>query len=100
MGIGTEEVVETEVAVQLSSNSKTIWSKTVLVLHVVPTTSTSSTCSFFQYYNRRRQGWPFYQRRLRGYRGVYGLEGRGALVGPSELCMEIEMLYEAPAERG
>jgi len=50
MGIGTDfrdkEIVETEVAVQLSSNSKTIWSKTTVVLRVVPTTSTSSTRSF------------------------------------------------------
>jgi len=50
MGIGTdfrdEEVVETEVVVQLSSTSKKIWSKTALVLRVVPTTSTSSTRSF------------------------------------------------------
>jgi len=82
MGIGTEEVVETEVAVQLSSNSKTIWSKTVLVLRVVPTTSTSSTCSFFQYHDRRIQGWPLDQHCLRGYWGVCG---RGASVGPSGL---------------
>jgi len=50
MGIGTdvqdEEVVETEVVVQSSSTSKTIWSKTALVLRVVPTTSMSSTLSF------------------------------------------------------
>jgi len=82
---GPEEVVEASVVVQLSSTSKTIWSKTVLVLRVVPTTSTSSTCSFFQYQDRRRQGWPLDQRRLRGYRGMYGLEGRGAPVGPSGL---------------
>ena len=89
MGIGTdfrdEEVVETEVVVQLSSTSKKIWSKTALVLRVVPTTSTSSTRSFFQYQDRRRQGWPLDQRRLCGYRGACGLEGRGASVGPSGL---------------
>jgi len=83
MGIGTdvwdEKVVETEVVVQLSSTSKTIWSKTALVLRVVPTTSTSSTRSFFQHHDRRRQGWPLNQRRLRGYRGV---DGRGASIGP------------------
>jgi len=86
MGIGTdfrdEEVVETGVVVKLSSTSKTIWSKTALVLRAVPTTSTSSTRSFFQYHDRRRQGWPLDQRRLCEYRGVCG---RGASVRPSGL---------------
>jgi len=89
MGIGTdfrdEEVVEAGVVVKLSSTSKTIWSKTALVLRAVPTTSTSSTRSFFQYQDRRRQGWPRDQHRLCGYRGTCGLEGRGASVGPSGL---------------